>query len=634
MLSSMRAWSKGWVIKGLFIFIALTFVTWGVGGYLNEQRKKPVATVDGDPISPQEFRTAYDEELNRMRRFFGGDLDKKTAEALGVKRSVLHKLIHRHLVAGAAQKLRLTVSESYLRQDIARQEVFYTNGRFDPERYQYVLRNNRLSPREYEIQTAGSMAIDQLDRIVRGVIQTPQILVEDFYTMDQERRSVSLITLSPTDLQAEITATDEDLTAYLKKHQAQFMTEAKTKVRFVELNSNSVRDQVIVSEEDIEIYYDERTTEFVIPETRTLSHILIRSDDTPEQNKAARRVISAIAKRIKAGEDFATVAKNESQDETTRGKGGDFGVISKGQIHPALDKRAFRLEEGAVSSPVKTPSGYHLIQARAITPERRRPLEEVKQDVRLALTEEKAIEMAYDQSGKLEDALYTSGDLASIASEMNLRIKETGLFPRNATGLEGLERNVKFLDAAFSTGLGELSALIELEDGRFFALRVLEREEPQPQTLEEARDDLTQAYKVQEASKLANERMEAQLKALQAGETQWEIALKALPTAKKRTPASFTYGDANTLSDELRQAAFQLKQEKPIFPRVLSEAGELVLLKLALVEPADPKGLAAASEGIRNGLERTLGDEQFQAYIEKLWEHSEIRMNETVYKPL
>jgi parvulin-like peptidyl-prolyl isomerase len=100
-------------------------------------------------------------------------------------------------------------------------------------------------------------------------------------------------------------------------------------------------------------------------------HILVRvkgSTVTPPAGKTELSDEEALAKaqdirkKILAGEDFAALAKAESDDAVTGTKGGDLGVFKHGQMVPEFEQAAFTLPVGQVSEPVKTKFGYHLIQ--------------------------------------------------------------------------------------------------------------------------------------------------------------------------------------------------------------------------------------------------------------------------------
>jgi peptidyl-prolyl cis-trans isomerase C len=129
-------------------------------------------------------------------------------------------------------------------------------------------------------------------------------------------------------------------------------------------------DTIQVGVADAQGYYDEHPEEFTAPEAVHARHILMRSspNSTPEEDAAARQRADAALARIKRGEDFVAVAQEVSEDETTSQTGGDLSFFTRGQMVAAFDSAAFALEPGAVTGPIKTPFGWHLIKVEEKQP--------------------------------------------------------------------------------------------------------------------------------------------------------------------------------------------------------------------------------------------------------------------------
>src|SRR6185437_13529590 len=126
-----------------------------------------------------------------------------------------------------------------------------------------------------------------------------------------------------------------------------------------------------VSDADIQAYYDAHKAEY---EVLTGRHILIRMKGSPMPAPAGKPELTeaeakdkaeAIRKRILAGEDFAAVAKAESDDTVSGAKGGDLGEFRKGMMVPPFETAAFALKTGDISEPVQSPFGYHIIQIQS-----------------------------------------------------------------------------------------------------------------------------------------------------------------------------------------------------------------------------------------------------------------------------
>ena len=143
-----------------------------------------------------------------------------------------------------------------------------------------------------------------------------------------------------------------------------------------------------VTDEDAKIYYDENESYFNIAEQKSASHILI-SD--PEHTPEKREEIEAILAKAKAGEDFAELAAEYSEDESNAASGGDLGYF--GEVNyfvTEFGEAAWALEnEGDISDVVETEFGYHIIKLTGIQPATFRDFEEVKGDIIAYLEDEK-----------------------------------------------------------------------------------------------------------------------------------------------------------------------------------------------------------------------------------------------------
>jgi peptidyl-prolyl cis-trans isomerase C len=126
-----------------------------------------------------------------------------------------------------------------------------------------------------------------------------------------------------------------------------------------------------VDDAAVEKYYNEHKNDYEVLKGR---HILIRVKGAPMQGVAGKPELTdeealakaqAIRKRLVGGEDFATVAKAESDDTGSGAQGGDLGEFRKGMMVPPFEEAAFAAKVNEVTEPVKTPFGYHLIQVQS-----------------------------------------------------------------------------------------------------------------------------------------------------------------------------------------------------------------------------------------------------------------------------
>ncbi|HEY3827050.1 MAG TPA: peptidylprolyl isomerase [Bryobacteraceae bacterium] len=155
----------------------------------------------------------------------------------------------------------------------------------------------------------------------------------------------------------------------------------------------SLQDSVKLDDAEVEKYYNEHKAEYEVLKAR---HILIRAKGAPMQpipgkpeltDEEALAKAQAIRKRLLAGEDFATLAKAESDDSGSGAQGGDLGDFRKGMMVPPFETAAFAAKVNEITEPVKTPFGYHLIKVES---HQTKPLAEVRPEIEKKLRPELA----------------------------------------------------------------------------------------------------------------------------------------------------------------------------------------------------------------------------------------------------
>ena len=148
--------------------------------------------------------------------------------------------------------------------------------------------------------------------------------------------------------------------------------------------NKEIFSKITVSEEDARQYYQVHKNEYMKPEMVRARHIQISVEKsaTEDRKKIAREKAETILKRIRNGEEFATLAAEFSDDAASKEKGGDLGFFTKGMMNPDFANAAFALSPGEVSDIVITPLGFDIIKVeekRAQVPEE---FEKVKEKVK------------------------------------------------------------------------------------------------------------------------------------------------------------------------------------------------------------------------------------------------------------
>lgn len=173
------------------------------------------------------------------------------------------------------------------------------------------------------------------------------------------------------------------------------------------LIDDQVRGKVKITDADVKKYYESNREKFFRPAAFRASHIFIAvyppdmikesaagepPEGKAELKKTAKKKIDDILEEVRAGGDFAELAKKYSHDAGSAQQGGDLDFIYKGVFDPAFDEAVARMKPGDVSAGVETPFGYHIIKLVDTKPAERAPFSELEEAIQKHLFMEKARE--------------------------------------------------------------------------------------------------------------------------------------------------------------------------------------------------------------------------------------------------
>ncbi|NOZ60083.1 MAG: parvulin peptidyl-prolyl isomerase [Calditrichaeota bacterium] len=155
---------------------------------------------------------------------------------------------------------------------------------------------------------------------------------------------------------------EKQLGMSIGKIKRKFRDDVRNNLR-VERLRGTMSQKITISRREVEEFY--KTMKDSIPEikeTVDISHILLNVKPGEAAEKEALARIKELQKRIQAGEDFAELCRQYSEDPGSKARGGELGFIQRGDFVPEFEEVAFMLKPGEISDIVKTRFGYHIIQ--------------------------------------------------------------------------------------------------------------------------------------------------------------------------------------------------------------------------------------------------------------------------------
>lgn len=630
MLESMRNQAQSWIAKFILGGIALSFALWGIGDYFMGGRIEPVAEIDGSPISQGEFAQIYERQLNSYRNLLGKNYSKAMVESLGLKEETVQTLINRHLMLDEARSLGLTAPQQAVVAAVTNNPAFLSAGNFDPQRYRILTRNMGFaSPQDYESELSLNLMVDALQSAIIGSARVTEEEIRDRFNREYEQRILAAIVVDPEHLVDQVKLSDKEAKAWYEANKEQYKSPLRVKLAVVDIDPSRIAADVSVGKDEIKQAYEARKQEFVQPEERRARHILIKvaADADAKAKAAARKKAERALARIKAGEDFAKVAKSMSEDSTAD-KGGELGWFRKGTMVPAFDAAVFSMQPGATSDIIQTRFGYHIIQLEEIHPARQKSLAEVSDMLEQQIRMKRAGDEAYKLSQDLDDALGMEDSLAKAAESLNLQVTRLGPISKSEALAEPALSDPNLRNKVFSTLPGQPVDITETASGHFVAYEVEERIDPAvlpyAKVAAKVRADATMDEAKNRAKKLADEIHTAAL----AGKSIDELVQKfGQPKYISKPVRSNGAGEsAGWLTSAVLDAAFVTPKGKWIDNVMRSPEGLAIVQVQNIIAPSDSK-FAAQHDAIAAEVEKAKGAVRFARWMATVRDQHEITVH-------
>lgn len=306
---------------------------------------KPIAIVNNEPIFREEFERESEPFVERFKKT--APEKEQTAEKLSkLRKEILDRLIEERLLLQEAKTQKVRVLKAEVDRGVEQfKEPFAVDEQGQPrssgqvdKAFQEQLEREGLSRDQFLKRVEEQiMKVKLIEKEVKSKVEMPKDEeVKAFFTKIQDKIAKKTVATASAEEESELT----QLAKYLER-----MTGEQVRVR----------------------------------------HIMVRfkPNATASEKAEAKKRIEDIQAKLKAGEDFAFLAKKSSEDPLSRERGGDLGFVAKGDMGlPEMDAAIFKLKEAELSGVVETEIGYHIVKMI----ERKSPhpleLEDVKDDLR------------------------------------------------------------------------------------------------------------------------------------------------------------------------------------------------------------------------------------------------------------
>ncbi len=629
MLENIRESSQGLTAKIILGFIILTFAVAGIGSYSNSVDSS-VADVNGEKISQDEFNKAYQAQRNRMAQQFGDMFETLSADPgymSNFRNGVVDSLINQKLVDQNSETLAIRVADQRIKSTIRNMPEFQVDGVFDNNRYLAMINQAGFyQSSDFRDYLRTEMTRRQITQaLVTSEFSLPY--QESIFTaLQNQQRDIRFATINAEQFKATIELTDEEVNDYYLANQSRFENQEQVKVNYITLDVSDIAKTIVLTDADVEAYYQNNINQYREEEQRRVAHILIEVGDDEADAKARAE---ALLVKINAGEDFATLAKENSADTFSGENGGDLDWIDAGVMDPAFDEAAFALiDVGSVSDVVKTEFGFHIIKLTDYKAEKVQSLDEVREELVAKAKKEKAQDKFFELQQEVARLSFEFPDsLDDAANAINATVKTSNWLTRGTNAAPFDVSNVvetAFSDIVVSEQLN--SDIVVVSDNLAIVMRLNEYQEASVKALTEVSGQIKAILIAQKASEKAQAVADELLVAFKAGTDITEQLTKIGATMEVKSSVTRT---GSGLDASLAREAFKLARpsEGVVSATTVNLSnGNLALLKVQAVKAGEAK----TSPNLPEQLTQQLAQAAYLSYVESLKAGADIVRREVV----
>ena len=412
-----RKLADNFFFKIILAFVILTFVLFGVSGFLLGGNNNHVAKIGDKTISYKSFIEASRSDREIIRSSTNSKEAAKYLESSAFKRDVLGRLINKKVSEILAEEYGFIANQDLiLKKVIGDKEFKNEEGHFDQALFDSFLKKHSLDEARY-------ISIIANEIINAGVIQSFTLVapvnkteILELANLDKEERQVSLVEIKKDSISKILNPSKESLTNYYEENKDNYLRNELREVEILSFSKKDLETDFEPSEEEIKAKYEENIKLFSSQEEREFLHILF--DKEQEGKDFIKALNKKNTNKSELSKDFANIAKNKLKKKLSDI---ELKEITKGGLLPSISDQVFALKTQEVSKLLKSELGYHLFLTTKINKTEPLSFAKAKESIILDLRKSKKENLIDDQIAKVNDIILESNSLKEVVKQMNLK---------------------------------------------------------------------------------------------------------------------------------------------------------------------------------------------------------------------
>jgi len=599
------------IVQVILALMTIPFAIWGIESYTRVAGgRDAVATVNGIDITRRELDEQMASQLEQVLRAFGGQIDPASLDTPEARRALLDGLISQRLVMSEAGRKHLFMTKAAVIDAIAQAPEFQENGQFSEARFSSYLASRSTTAERYVAELQTQLPMARLVNTIADAAIAPRTVTTRLLALEAQKREVSEVRVFGQQFLSQTSVDEAQVKGYYDANPAEFRSPERVRAEYVMLSADSLARQDPVTDAELKAAYQQRASQFSVAESRSLSHILVKTKDEADKILAEARKTPA---------RFAELAKKHSLDTGSAEKGGDLGVVSKEALDPKVAEVVFAMKQGETRV-AESQFGFHVLRVSSVQTGKSRSLDEVRKELTEELSKQKGARKFAEAGEVFSNMVYEQSDsLKPTAEKFSLPVQTTGWIAKSARQELGALDNPKLLAALFSADAVKNKRntdAVQVAPGVLVAARVIEHRSEEQIKYDEVKAAIGETLRRRAAAALAQKDGEAKLAELKKGK---DAGLKWSPAR------TISRREAQGMPQEALQRAVSADVSTlPAYVGVNFPEGYL-LLRISKVIEAEAKEADPQSATRIGGL---YGRSQYEAYVGSLRARGDVEVNQ------
>lgn len=616
MLKFFRDQKNSWLMKGILILTALSFVSlFGSGRFLERipDEGKAIAKVHGEKITVAEFVNEVNHKARSLSNITQKPFTIQDIVQSGMLISLFNQMVSRSVMQATVDDLNLAVSDQAVRDEIKDMPVFTDyDGSFSMAAYKQYLSDMGISEKRFIDDAFLDMRAQQLTNAAKTVTIVPQKTAETLYSLQNEKRTADVFTITPADIRIKGNPNKEDQERLYKELSDDLIAPEYRTFTVMYLTLEDVAKKIKISEEELLEVYNENKDSYAIEEIRDVDQMLFTSKEEADEAYAA----------LQKGQDFMEVAKkyaNQTEDQTK------LGDLTPSTATGDWADVVFSVKKGEIVPPVQTAFGWQILRVNKITPKVEKQFKDVRDEIEQKLIDSMAYDTLSETAVALDDRFGAGETIEDVAQSTGYPVKKYTLIDPAGSDENGNKTDLSktVLATAFLSEPGRETPMTE-EGSDYFVLRIDDVKEPALKPIEKSQKEIKAAWVAEKQRKKAQEIVKTIEKDLNKGVAPKTIAQKT--GAKYKRISGITRRDTQLPVS----ATYQLFNKPLKEPFFVPAESKFLVIKGIKTQKVDPKKDQIGVAELRRMMQEQTAAEKSDAILGDFADYLKLEINENI----